>query len=93
MEKENTPPGDDFMVRCRKLGNPVPFSYCRIENRGSPCFKIIDCWYEDFMVEDFLRQELTADEWERIFDQPPRPKVLTLIELIEEAKKRKTEEP
>jgi hypothetical protein len=44
------------------------------------------------MVEDFLRQELTADEWERIFDQPPRPKVLTLIELIEEAKKRKTEE-
>ena len=81
------------MIRCRRLGNPVPFSYCRIESKGSPCFKIIDCWYEDFMVEDFLRQELTADEWERIFDQPPRPKVLTLIELIEEAKKRKTGEP
>jgi hypothetical protein len=44
------------------------------------------------MVEDFLSQELTPDEWRRIFDQPPKPKVLTLIELIEEAKKRKTEE-
>jgi hypothetical protein len=93
MEKENMPPGDDFTVPCRRLGNPVPFAYCRIENRGSPCSKIIDCWFDYFMVEDFLRQELTADEWERTFDQPPKPKVLTLIELIEEAKKRKTEEP
>ncbi len=78
------------MLRCRKLGNPVPFSYCRTENRGSPCSKIIDCWYEVFMVEDFLRRELEPEEWERIFSQPPKPKVLTLLELIEEARKRKT---
>jgi hypothetical protein len=45
------------------------------------------------MIEDFLREELDPDEWERIFNQPPKPKVLTLVELIEEAKKRKTEEP
>jgi hypothetical protein len=45
------------------------------------------------MVEDFLRQELEPEEWEGIFSQPPKPKVLTLLELIEEAKKRKTEEP
>lgn len=92
MEKEKTPPGDDFMIRCRKLGNPVPFSYCRIENRGLPCFKTIDCWYDCFMVEDFLRLELEPDAWERIFNQPQRPKILTLLELIEEAKKRETEE-
>ena len=92
MKKETTPPGDDVMIRCRRLGNPVPFSYCRFENKGAPCFKIMDCWYDHFMIEDFLRQELTADEWERTFDKPPKQKVLTLIELIEEAKKRKTEE-
>jgi len=63
-----------------------------MESRGSPCFKIIDCWYDYFMIEDFLRKELKPDEWERIFNQPPKQKVLTLVELIEEAKKRKLEE-
>jgi hypothetical protein len=93
MKKESTPPGDDVMIRCRRLGNPVPFSYCRIESKGLPCSKIIDCWYDYFMIEDFLRQELEPDEWERVFSKPPKQKVLTLIELIEEAKKRKLEEP
>ena len=92
MKKEKIPPGDDVMIRCRRLGNPVPFSYCRFENKGSPCFKIMDCWYEHFMIEDFLREELEADDWEKIFNKPPKQKVLSLIELIEEAKKRKTEE-
>jgi hypothetical protein len=91
MKKESTPPGDDYEIRCPRLGHPVAFSYCRIEGKGLPCFKIMDCWYEHFMIEDFLRQELEPDEWERVFNKPKKPKVLTLIELIEEAKKRKTE--
>jgi hypothetical protein len=93
MKKEKTPPGDDMMIRCRRLGNPVPFSYCRYENKGLPCFKIIDCWYDYFMIEDFLRKELELEAWERVFGKPPKQKVLSLIELIEEANKRKTEEP
>jgi hypothetical protein len=92
MKKESTPPGEDVMIRCRRLGNPVPFSYCRFENKGLPCSMIMDCWYDHFMIEDFLREELKPDEWEKIFGKPPKQKVLTLIELIEEAKKRKTEE-
>jgi hypothetical protein len=51
----------------------------------------MDCWFEHFMVEDFLRQELEPDEWEKVFSRPQKQKVLTLIELIEEAKKGKTE--
>ena len=39
-----------------------------------------------------MRQELKPDEWERVFSKRKKPKVLTLIELIEEAKKRKTED-
>ena len=53
----------------------------------------MNCWYEHFMIEDFLRQALDADEWERVFNKPKKAKVLTLVELIEEAKKRKTENP
>jgi len=87
MNKDSTPPGDDFEIRCPKLGHHLAFSYCRAENKGLPCFKIIDCWYGHFMVEDFLRRELEPEEWVRVFNRPPKPKVLSLIELIEEAKK------
>lgn len=93
MKKESTPPKDDFMIRCRRLGHPVPFSYCRYENKGLPCSKVVDCWYDYFMIEDYLRQDLAPEDWDRAFLQPVKPKVLSLVELIEEAKKKKTEEP
>jgi len=44
------------------------------------------------MIEDFLRKDLKPEEWERVFNRPFKPKVLSLIELIEEAKKTKQQE-
>jgi hypothetical protein len=44
------------------------------------------------MVEDFLRSELKPEEWEKVFNRPMKPKILSLVELIEEAKKRTREE-
>jgi hypothetical protein len=80
-------PGDDVQIRCRRLGHEVPFSYCRSETRGLPCFKVLDCWYGLFLVEDHLRGELTAEEWAEVFEKTPRPRVLTLVDLIEKAKR------
>ena len=59
---------------------------------GLPCFKTLDCWFEHFLVEEYLRKELAPEEWERVFNKPPKPKMLSLLELIEEAKKRIKEE-
>ena len=92
MNKDSTPPGDDFEIRCPRLGHNLAFSYCRVENRGLPCFKIMDCWYLHFMIEDFLRKDLKPEEWDRVFNREVKPKVLSLIELIEEAKKTKQQE-
>jgi hypothetical protein len=92
MKRDSIPPGEDDLVRCPRLGHHITFSYCRVENRGLPCFRIIDCWYEHFMVEDFLRSELKPEEWEKVFNRPMKPKILSLVELIEEAKKRTKEE-
>lgn len=86
MSKQSTPPGDDYQVRCARLGHQVPFSYCRSENQGLPCFKVLDCWYDHFLVEEFLRSVLSPGEWERLFHRSPRPKILTLVDLIERAK-------
>ncbi len=92
MKKESIPPGDEFKIRCPKLGHQITFYYCRSENMGLPCFKTLDCWYQHFMVEEHLQGELTPEEWDRIFSRPRKPKMASLVELIEQAKKRKKEE-
>ncbi len=91
MTKEITPPGDDFQIRCPRLGHPLAFSYCRVENKDMPCHRILDCWYEHFMIEDFMRAELKPEEWETVFSRPIKPKILSLVEMIEEAKKKMKE--
>ena len=87
MDKTITPPADDFEIRCRKLGHQICFSYCCHENNGAPCFKTMDCWYPFFAVEEFMRQVLGPDEFSDIFEKPQKPKVLSLVELIEQARK------
>jgi hypothetical protein len=41
-----------------------------------------------FLVEDLLRKELTPEEWSQAFETPPKPKMVSLVEMIEAAKKR-----
>ena len=92
MKKESTPPDNDYMIRCPRLGHQIYFSYCRIENRGLPCFKTLDCWYPHFLVEEYLREELEPEEWEKAFTKPKTTKMVSLLELIEQAKKRTEKE-
>ncbi|MBW2000064.1 MAG: hypothetical protein JRJ29_19150 [Deltaproteobacteria bacterium] len=88
MDKGNTPPGEDLEIRCPRLGHMISFSYCRQENTGFPCFKTLGCWFRHFAVEDYLREQLSQEEWEKTFGRPRTPKVLSLVQMIEEAKKR-----
>jgi len=87
MTENITVPGDEYMIRCPKLGHQISFSYCRSENMGRPCFKVLDCWFQYFPVEEYLRNELTTEEWGIIFDTPVKSKIQSLMELIEQAKK------
>ncbi len=68
------------------LGHDVPFRYCRTVN-GLPCSKIFDCWYQRMPIEEFIRQHYSQEEIDQILS-PPKPKITTLVELIEKAKKR-----
>jgi len=75
------------MIRCPRLGHQISFSYCRSENMGEPCFKTLDCWFEHFLVEEYLREELEPEDWDRLFRRPAKSKVQSLMELIEQTKK------
>lgn len=83
----STPTEDSWQIRCPRLGQLISFSYYRNENQGLPCFKTLDCWYKLFLVEEYLRRELTLEQWDRAFAAPGKPKVLSLVEMIEQAQK------
>lgn len=88
MKQKSISPDNDYMIRCPRLGHQIYFSYCRIENKGLPCFKTLDCWFPHFLVEEYLRKELEPEEWEKAFTKPKTTKMASLLELIEQAKKR-----
>lgn len=54
--------------------------------------KTLDCWHMHFEVEAYLKKQLSEAEWEKAFRQQVKPKMLSLLELMEQAKKRKKEE-
>lgn len=76
---------DDKMMHCRMLGHEVPFKYCRTGATGQACRKVFDCWFQTFDVEGFMKAHYTAEEIQA-FLTPPKPKLMTLAELIQQAK-------
>lgn len=73
-------------IRCPKLGSPVKFAYCEIENTGRPCLKSISCWTPYFDVTSVVSEKLGKENLEAYFGSEPKPKIVTLIELIEKAR-------
>ena len=83
------PPDDEFTIRCPRLGHQINYPYCRHENNGLPCFKTLDCWFTHFNVQACLGDQLTEDEFKKVFRKQAPPKILSLLDLIEQAKQRK----
>jgi hypothetical protein len=77
---------DEREQRCPMLGHPVPFRYCRQLPEGRPCRLIIDCWQGRFDVVSLLQERYTPEEIGAIL-APPKPKLTSIVELIERAKK------
>jgi hypothetical protein len=53
-----------------------------------PCRFIVGCWQGQMDIEAFLDEQYSAEELDSIFT-PPRPKMETLVDLMEKAKKTK----
>lgn len=79
---------DHLEIRCPKLGHELTFSYCRREGGDLPCQRTVKCWQSFFPVEAYLREALPTEAWERFSRMAPADKMTTLIDLIEQAKKR-----
>ena len=83
---------DNERIYCRKLGHWLTFNYCCQENNELPCRKILDCWFEKIPIKEFLKENYTEEEISYIFSSS-KPKISSLIEIIEQAKKRSDKTP
>jgi hypothetical protein len=77
---------DDKTRRCPMLGHELAFSYCRQPGREIPCARIFDCWWERFDIVAFVQGHYDPDTVAEI-RKPRQPKVASLVEIIERARK------
>jgi hypothetical protein len=73
--------------RCPRLGGPVSLHYCkRGGSEKEACWKIIDCWWEIFDIVAYLQDTLPADQYQRLLRKKPKPKVASILEIVEKVK-------
>ncbi len=80
------------MDQVPRLGGETPFTYCLREGGDIPCRRIVVCWQAYFPVEAYLRKTLSPSKWEEFVNGKPKEKIVSLLELIEEAKRQADEE-
>ena len=68
------------------LGHELQFAYCRQPGADTPCRKIFDCWWEAFDIHSFMDANYDAEVIAKITAEP-KPKMLSLVELIERARR------
>ncbi|OGV66869.1 MAG: hypothetical protein A3K18_30495 [Lentisphaerae bacterium RIFOXYA12_64_32] len=69
------------------MGHDVPLLYCRTQEQKTVCPKILDCWWEQFDIQAFLASVLTPSELNRLACPPPPAKLVSILDLIERARR------
>jgi hypothetical protein len=75
----------DVARRCPMLGHEVTFNYCLSAGNTLPCRKIFDCWFERFDITTYMKENFDEDVLKKI-TAPSKPKITSLVELIQKAK-------
>ena len=60
---------DDQTIRCLRIGDSVPFKYCRTS--GEPfCWVIIECWAPRIDIGQFLADHYSAEQIHQGLERP-----------------------
>lgn len=81
---------ESLQRRCPRLGGDVKFSYCEFcGEEKTPCFKVLDCWWERFDVVAYMQANLTAEAFANLSaSHRPPDKITSLVDLIRQAQAR-----
>lgn len=78
---------DEREIRCPRMGDFVPFKYCR--TCGSPfCRLIISCWAVKLDIGSFLAEHYDAETIHAGLEKPAVGRVGTILELSERYRQR-----
>jgi len=84
---------DNLERRCPRLESKITFRYCLISGEDdNPCWKIFDCWWEQFDVASYLKAHLPAEVFEKLVETAavqPKNKLTSIVEIAEQAKQQK----
>jgi hypothetical protein len=74
-------------IRCPRLGHQVALAYCYHQAGSGPCRRLFECW-EGILpkLRRVVAKRMTPEEWKRCFESPPTPKMVSLVELIHQAR-------
>jgi hypothetical protein len=78
----------NLVIRCPRLGGEVPFSYCEKEAGDLPCRMVVNCWSGIFPVEEYLQETLTDEIRDRLYNQHPKDRLTTILDIAAAVKKR-----
>ena len=67
---------------CPKLGHHLTFKYCRTENLGIPCSRIVRCCSHKIPVQNFLYMQYSDAEIQQIF-QSKGSKINAILDIIQ----------
>ncbi|MBP7827876.1 MAG: hypothetical protein KA236_15170 [Verrucomicrobia bacterium] len=79
-------PDPNQAIHCRRLGHPVPLSYCVRESIDRPCGLIFQCWAGRIPVRDYLRNFYTEAQLAAF--PKPAAKLASIVDLIKQAQER-----
>jgi hypothetical protein len=77
---------DEQQRHCPRMGHVIHFGYCRCCQNKLPCYKLMDCWYMQVPIHEFMAEHFSKDEIRAILT-PPKSKLLSIVELVEAIKK------
>jgi hypothetical protein len=79
---------DEKIIRCPRIGGDVNFIFCRTENNFLPCRWIVGCWQTQLDIQKFFDEHYSEEEQKKSFISP-KPKLASLVEMIEKVKEHK----
>lgn len=79
---------DQKLKRCPMLGHDLTFAYCRQPGQDTPCRKIYDCWWQDFDIAAFMEAHYPPETLAHV-TEAKKPKMLSLVEIIQRAQAKK----
>jgi len=71
---------------CPKLGHHLQFNYCRTENLGLPCSRLMKCCSDKIPVQNFLYTQYSSVEIQQIF-QIPGSKISSILNVVQKVNK------